>query len=871
MKKVALVCDWLTEIGGAEEVLLEFHKKFPQAPIYTSQYRKGRAKQFNDIEVRTGWLNYFPVFSRRFIAPLRQNYFKNLDLSNYDLVISVTGCDAKFVKTNGTHLCFCHVPTQYYWGKYDEYLKNPGFGLLNPLARLALKKSVTKMRARDLAAAQNPDKYITISNFAKQEIKTFYKREAKVVNPPVNVEFFSQIVEKKNMKKGKSQMKKAYNNTMKNKKSQAPKNEQKFYTYLKSVENLSVLAKIIAKYPDGFFLNFSRQVNWKRLDIAVNCCKKLNIPLVIVGNGPENKKLRKLAGDSENITFIDFLPKSDLRMLASLAKAFIFPSKEPFGIAPVEAMAAGCPVIALKSGGALDYIKDGKNGIFFEKQDEKSLETALIKFMTGSVSLDSPEKISKSVEKYSSKIFEKNINKELKTIPKRTKKPVEPTKNGIKKLRSAMILCLPLILFFSNFPVLKFGETDSMHLELSLPLLWLALYAVLSVKLVFNYVKAHIKTPLLAFPIMALISFVHTSDMLRGFLTFGLLTCLMVSMLGLYLDLKAKPLPKNFRKIFIVESLIICGFCFMQALFDRLGVSKDLTLLCSGCISDNFGFAHPNGFTIEPQFMGSLLIAPLLVSLNSLLENKNKKSQINLAIATILLLTTLFFSFSRGAIYAYLLAAVVLILGLKNLKKVLKIIGVTIVSFAISLGLQIALSSTAPVKTVDTVVSQLSLGKVNLDLKNQEFTEPAIDSSAPKFDGYIAESTDRRLELATYAVKINVKNQSNLLFGTGLGSSGTEMYNNFKKAQGHKKEIVQNQYLETLLETGLLGLVALGLTIVTFIKIEKIKFSIYLKVAVLAFAVTILFFSGLPNALHVYLLPVFMLYLMYDKDSFSRV
>jgi glycosyltransferase involved in cell wall biosynthesis/O-antigen ligase len=871
MKKVALVCDWLTEIGGAEEVLLEFHKKFPNAPIYTSQYRKGRAKQFKDIEVRTGWLNYFPVFSRRFIAPLRQNYFKNLDLSDYDLVISVTGCDAKFVRTNGTHLCFCHVPTQYYWGKYDEYLKNPGFGILNPVARFALKKSVKKLRAKDLAAAQNPDKYITISNFAKQEIKMFYKREAKVVNPPVNVEFFSQIVEKKNMKKGKSQMKKAYNNTMKNKKSQGTKNEQKFYTYLKSVENLSVLAQIIAKYPDGFFLNFSRQVNWKRLDIAVSCCKKLNVPLVVVGNGPENKKLRKLAGDSDNITFIDFLPKSDLRMLASLAKAFIFPSKEPFGIAPVEAMAAGCPVIALKSGGALDYIKDGKNGVFFEKQDEKSLETALIKFMTGNISLDSPEKISKSVEKYSSKNFIKNISKEFKTVPKRAKKQVEPEKNRVKKLKASMILCLPLILFFSNFPVLSLGETDSMHLELSLPLLWLALFSILSIRPVLKYVKAHIKTPLLAFPTMALISLIHTSNPLRGLLTFILLICLMVSMLGLFLDLKSNKLPKKFRKILIIESLIICGFCFVQALFDRLGVSKDLTLLCSGCVSDNFGFAHPNGFAIEPQFMGSLLIAPLLISLNSLLENKNKKSQISLAIASVLLASTLFFTFSRGAIYAYLSAVVILMIGLKNLKKALKIIGVTVVSFLISLGLQVVLSMTTPVETVDTVVSQLSLGKVNLDVKNEEFDEPAIDSTAPKFDGYIAESTNRRLELATYAVKINVKNQSNLLFGTGLGSSGTEMYNAFPEAQGHKKEIVQNQYLEILLETGLLGLVALGLTIITFVKIEKIKFSIYLKATVAAFMVTLLFFSGLPNALHIYLLPVFMLYLMYDKDSFSRV
>ena len=160
--KVAIVCDWLTEKGGAEEVLLEFHRRFKNAPIYTSQYRKRRVNILKDAEVRTGWLNYFPVFSRRFIAPLRQKYFENLDLSEYDLVISVTGCDAKFVKTNGFHLCFCHVPTQYYWGKYEDYLKNPGFGILNPIIRSIFKHSVKKLREKDLAASKNPDKYIRL-------------------------------------------------------------------------------------------------------------------------------------------------------------------------------------------------------------------------------------------------------------------------------------------------------------------------------------------------------------------------------------------------------------------------------------------------------------------------------------------------------------------------------------------------------------------------------------------------------------------------------------------------------------------------------------------------------------------------------------
>ena len=134
--KVALVCDWLTNVGGAEKVLLEIHKMFPEAPIYTSKYDKKGINWFLDADVRTGWLQIFPTVLRRFLGPLRQRWFLKLDLSEYDLVISVTGAEAKSVKVpNGVHVSYCHVPTQYYWQMYDDYVKNPGFGFLNPIVR----------------------------------------------------------------------------------------------------------------------------------------------------------------------------------------------------------------------------------------------------------------------------------------------------------------------------------------------------------------------------------------------------------------------------------------------------------------------------------------------------------------------------------------------------------------------------------------------------------------------------------------------------------------------------------------------------------------------------------------------------------------
>ena len=188
--KVALVCDWLTTVGGAESVLLAFHEMYPEAPIYTSKYNKKGIDWFKDADVRTGWLQLFPTCLRRFISPLRQRYFSHLDLTEYDLVISVTGAEAKSIKAK-KHICYCHVPTQYYWGMYDEYLKNPGFGILNPIARIGLKLFVKPLRKKDYAAAQLPDTFVTISSYAREQIKNYYKREAKIVFPPVDVEKFS--------------------------------------------------------------------------------------------------------------------------------------------------------------------------------------------------------------------------------------------------------------------------------------------------------------------------------------------------------------------------------------------------------------------------------------------------------------------------------------------------------------------------------------------------------------------------------------------------------------------------------------------------------------------------------------------------------
>lgn len=356
--KVALVCDWLTNVGGAEKVLLKIHELYPDAPIYTSKYDPKGIDWFKDAEVKTGWLQIFPTRLRRFLGPFRQHYFSHLDLSDYDVIISVTGAEAKAVKKgNAIHFCYCHVPTQYYWGMYDSYVKNPGFGVLNPIVRFFFKLFVGPLRKNDLKSAAKPDYFITISDYAKAEIAKYYHREATVIRPPVENSIFNRESAKK-----------------------------------KPVEN--------------FFITTSRQVTWKRLDLAIKACLETKSQLLLIGDGPEHDNLVRLAAGSPLIKFLPIKSAPELAKYLASAKGFLFPSLEPFGIAPVEALAAGCPVIAYGKGGSLDYVKNGENGILFDHQSVDSLVSAITKF--NELKFDR-NAVSKSADNFSAAHFDELI------------------------------------------------------------------------------------------------------------------------------------------------------------------------------------------------------------------------------------------------------------------------------------------------------------------------------------------------------------------------------------------------------------------------------------------------------------------------------
>jgi glycosyltransferase involved in cell wall biosynthesis len=358
--KTAVVVDWLTEgFGGGERVIKAVHDMFPDAPIYTSQYRPKKTGWLGSADVRTGWLNSLPIALRRFTPFLRQRYFSHLDLSTYDVVISITGAEAKAVKTrqDALHISYMHAATQYYWTLYDQYMENPGFGWLNPLARFALKLFIRPLRKADYAAAQRPDIVVANSSYVQEEIKKYYDRDSVVVCPNVDVEAIKAVPKENAQREG--------------------------------------------------FIIACRQVTWKRVDLAIRAALKTGKKLTVVGDGPEHARLVELAGDGADITF---LPKYDgvteIVKHMRAAQGFLFPSLEPFGIVAVEALAAGTPVIALKKGGSLDFITEGKNGLFFGEQTVDALADAMQRFET--YHFDDSEVV-RSAEPFSESAFKQQL------------------------------------------------------------------------------------------------------------------------------------------------------------------------------------------------------------------------------------------------------------------------------------------------------------------------------------------------------------------------------------------------------------------------------------------------------------------------------
>lgn len=344
--KVALVYDRVNKWGGAERVLLALNEMFPEAPLYTSVYSPTGApwaRKFKKIE--TSYLQKIPGAStnHEYLAAFMPLAFESFNLSRFDLVISVSSEAAKGVLTPNTtrHLSYCLTPTRYLWNGYNSYFKN---SLLKKISAPV----VSYLKSWDKVAAHRSDLMLGISNETKGRIKKFYERDVDIIFPPVDTKFFS-------------------NGT---------------------------------RHREDYYLLVSRLVSYKKIELAIKAFNRLGYPLLIIGTGRLFGKLKKMA--KPNIVFLGQVSDQELRRYYQSAKALVFPQREDFGIVPVEAQAAGTPVIAYAKGGALDTVIDGKTGILFEKQTTESLVGSVMSFQKHTFD---PKLIKKNAETFSKARF----------------------------------------------------------------------------------------------------------------------------------------------------------------------------------------------------------------------------------------------------------------------------------------------------------------------------------------------------------------------------------------------------------------------------------------------------------------------------------
>ena len=325
--KTALVHDYLAQAGGAERVVSVLHGMFPNAPLYTSVYdREQTFAEFQRMDVRTSVLQRWPFSSRRyhkFALPFYPQAFEQMDFSGYDLVLSSSSSFAKGIITppEACHICYCHTPSRFIW-RQEDYLKQANS---SPLTTLALGPLLSRLRSWDVESAQRVDFFVANSYNVARRIRKYYRREvAAVIHPPVETEKFSPA---------------------------AP-----------------------AEVGDHFLV-VSRLLNYKRIDLAVEACNTLGVPLRIVGDGPDLPALKRAAGPT--IQFLGRLSDKEVVRELSVCRALIFPGEEDFGITPVECMASGRPVVAYGAGGALETVVEGETGLFFPEQTADSLASVL--------------------------------------------------------------------------------------------------------------------------------------------------------------------------------------------------------------------------------------------------------------------------------------------------------------------------------------------------------------------------------------------------------------------------------------------------------------------------------------------------------------
>ena len=354
--KIALVHDWLPFIGGAERVLTNFLELYPNAPIYTTICNKskmdGLLKEANIITSNLQKKNK-EIENHRKLFPFMMTAIESFNLNDYDVVLSDSSSVAKGAITppDTIHICYCHSPMRYAWEFSHEYAgKMAGKGGLK--AKL-LSYFLTGVRLWDNASSDRVDYFIANSQNVAKRIWKHYRREAVVIHPPVRCNLFN-----------------------------------------------------ISDIDEEYFLIVSRLQEYKRIDLAIEVFNKLGLPLVIIGDGPDRKKLEKMA--KSNVKFLGRESDEVIKEHYAKCRAFLFAGEEDFGITPLEAMASGRPVIAYRKGGALETVVQNKTGVFFDNQTCEDLLQAIKKFE--GMTFDKIE-IRKHAETFNEQIFKEKIKR----------------------------------------------------------------------------------------------------------------------------------------------------------------------------------------------------------------------------------------------------------------------------------------------------------------------------------------------------------------------------------------------------------------------------------------------------------------------------
>jgi glycosyltransferase involved in cell wall biosynthesis len=325
-QRVAVVHDWLTIPGGSEQVVVQLLEMFPQAELFTSVFDpEPWPALITERPVHASYLNRIPGATRHYpkLLPLMNGAFRSFDLSGFDLVLSSSHACAKNVRTApGTlHVCYCHTPMRYAWE--EGFLEGEEVGRLT---RMLLPPLLSRLRRQDRAGAAGPDVFVANSAHVAERIARYYGRTAEIVHPPIDVGHYLGL----------------------------------------------------ERAPRDYYLAFGRVVPYKRVDLAVAACAQLGRPLKVAGAGRALEAVRRRA--AEGTEFLGNVSAAQRDELLSGARALLFPGEEDFGIVPVEAQAAGTPVIAYGVGGAAESVLDGSTGVLFAEQSVTALAAAIERF-----------------------------------------------------------------------------------------------------------------------------------------------------------------------------------------------------------------------------------------------------------------------------------------------------------------------------------------------------------------------------------------------------------------------------------------------------------------------------------------------------------